>query len=122
MSAFATIGKAKEEGEDMFAGMDETKMERALESLMRETEHINENDPRQLAGLMRKFSDKTGISLGDKMEEAISRMESGEDPDQIEKEMGDILESEDGCSFDTMKKKMLSRQKTPSRDEKLYEL
>ncbi|NOQ45404.1 MAG: zinc ribbon domain-containing protein [Desulfobulbaceae bacterium] len=123
MSAFAVIGKAKEEdGDDPLAGIDESKMEAAFEGLMREAEGINEDDPRQMATLMRKFSDKTGMSLGDQMEEALSRMESGEDPDQIEQEMGDLLDSDDAFSFEAMKKKVRSGPKPPVHDDKLYEL
>jgi len=122
MSTFATIGKAREQSDDPLAGLDETKMEQAFEGLMREAENINEEDPRQMATLMRKFSDKTGISLGDPMEEALSRMESGEDPDRIEREMGDLLEGEDGFSLAAMKKKVRSGPRPPVYDEKLYEL
>jgi len=122
MSTFATIGKAKEQGDDPLSGFDETKMEQAFEGLMREAENINEEDPRQMATLMRKFSDNTGISLGEQMEEALSRMEAGEDPDQIEREMGDLLEGEDGFSLEAMKKKVRSGPKPPVYDEKLYEL
>jgi putative FmdB family regulatory protein len=121
MSTFATIGKADEEA-DPLAGMDETKMERAFEGLLREAENMNEEDPKQMAGLMRRFSDQTGISLGDQMEEALSRMEAGEDPDRIEKEMGDLLNEDDGFSFEAMKKKVRTAPPPPARDDKLYEL
>ena len=120
MSTFATIGKANEENNPL-AGMDEAKMEKAFEGLLREAENINEDDPRQMAGLMRKFSDKTGLSLGDQMEEALSRLEAGENPDQIEQEMGDLLDN-DGFSFEEMKKKVQPGAKQPKRDDKLYEL
>ena len=122
MSTFATIGKAGEKEGDPLAGMDESKMEEAFAGLMREAENINEEDPRQMAGLMRKFSDKTGIALGDRMEEALSRLEAGEDPDQVEAEMGDLLEGEDGFSLEEMKKKGRSGPRLPNRDETLYEL
>jgi putative FmdB family regulatory protein len=123
MSTFATIGKAGEEQEDMMAGMDESKMEEAFGSLMQEAEGMNEDDPRQMATLMRKFTEKTGMNLGDTMEEAISRMEKGEDPDRIEKEMGDQLEGDDLFSFEGMKKKVLNTEKPPaSHDDTLYEL
>jgi len=123
MSTFATISKAKEEsGEDPFAGMDEAKMEQAFESLMRDAEGVNEDDPRQMANLMRKFSEKTGLSLGDQMEEALSRLEAGEDPEQIEQEMGDIMDSDDAFNLEAMKKKVRSGPKPPVYDEKLYEL
>ena len=123
MSTFATIGKASEEGDEMMAGMDESKMEEAFGSLMQEAEGMNEEDPRQMATLMRKFTEKTGMNLGDTMEEAISRMEKGEDPDVIEREMGDQLEGDDLFSFNGMKKKALAgKMQAPDYDEKLYEL
>ena len=123
MSTFATIGKGKEnEGDDPLAGIDESKMEKAFEGLLQEAGNLNEEDPRQMASLMRRFSDKTGISLGDKMEEALSRLESGEDPDSIEQEMGDLLDGEEGFSLEDMKKKVLSGPKPPTKDDKLYEL
>lgn len=121
LSTFATIGKAKEKGEDDL-DMDESKMEEAFMSLMKEAEHMDENDPRQMASLMRKFSDKTGMQLGQSMEEAISRLEAGEDPEQIEKEMGDSF-SEDDFSFESLKKKAATiTSKPPTHDDTLYEL
>ena len=123
LSAFAVIGRAKEEdADDPLAGLDETKMEHAFEGLMREAEGMNEDDPRQMAQLMRKFTDKTGISMGDQMEEALSRMEAGEDPDQLEQEMGDLLDSDDTFSLDGLKKKIRSGPRPPVHDETLYEL
>ncbi|HID71074.1 MAG TPA: zinc ribbon domain-containing protein [Desulfobacterales bacterium] len=123
MSTFATIGKATEKSGDMMDGIDETKMEEAFGALMQEAEGVNEDDPRQMATLMRKFTEKTGMNLGDTMEEAISRMENGEDPDTIEREMGDQLEGDDLFSFNGMKKKVMTGKKQlPSHDEKLYEL
>jgi putative FmdB family regulatory protein len=123
VSAFAVIGRAKEKGEDdLLAGLDETKMEHALEGLMREAEGMNEDDPRQMAQLMRKFSDKTGLSLGAPMEEAIARMEAGEDPDAIEKDMGDLLDADDAFSLEGLKKKIRSSPKPPVYDETLYPL
>ena len=123
MSTFATIGKANKEQDDMMAGMDEKKMEEAFGSLMQEAEGMNEEDPKQMATLMRKFTEKTGMNLGDTMEEAISRMEKGEDPDVIEQDMGNRLDGDDLFSFDGMKQKVLSVEKQfPDHDEKLYKL
>lgn len=123
LSTFATIGKGKENEDGApLAGFDETKMEKAFAGLLREAGNINENDPRQMAGLMRTFSEKTGISLGDKMEEALSRLETGEDPDRIEQEMGELLDSDTGFKLEEMKKKALSAPRPPVRDDRLYEL
>lgn len=103
------------------AGLDESKVERAFETLMKESESINEDDPRQMASLMRRFSDQTGLNLGGAMEEAISRMEAGEDPDQIEQEMGDLL-GDDDFSLEALQKKARSGKAAPVQDEKLYKL
>ena len=82
MSAFAFTGKAKEseDGEDL--PFDEGKMEKAMQMLAGEADRIDENDPRQAANLMRKLSDMTGLKLGPGMDEALQRMEKGEDPEQ----------------------------------------
>lgn len=123
MSTFATITRSgDDEADDPMAGLDEAKMEKAFAGLMREAENINEEDPRQMAGLMRRFSEQTGISLGEQMEEALSRMEAGEDPDQIEQEMGDLLESDDAFTLEAMKKKIRSGARPPAHDDTLYML
>ena len=119
MSTFATIGRAKETDDDFPLDIDESKMESVLSGLAGEAGNINEDDPRQMANLMRKFSDQTGLSLGDGMEEALARMEAGEDPDKIEQEMGDILETED--PFGKKPKKSI-RRTAPVIDDTLYEL
>ena len=64
--------------------LDESKMEKAMNLLAKEAEKINEEDPRQAENLMRKLSDMTGLNLGPGMEEALTRMEAGEDPEKIE--------------------------------------
>ena len=121
ISTFATIGKTKGEESDQFSGLDETKMEHAFESLMREAETINEDDPKQMASLMRKFTSQSGVHLGDSMEEALSRMEAGEDPELVEKEMGEQLSGED-FSLESVRKKVLRQNSEPVHDEKLYDL
>ena len=122
ISTFATIGKAKKgEEEDFMPDFNEANMERVLAGLAQEAETLNEDDPRQMAQLMRKFSQQTGMSLGDGMEEAISRMEAGEDPDKIEAEMGELLENED--PFAVMRRKMRGGTRIPPlEDGTLYEL
>jgi hypothetical protein len=89
--------------------------------LASEAEHVDEDDPRQAANLMRKLTDMTGLNLGPGMEEALNRMEAGEDPEKIEAEMGDILEGEEPFSF---KEKLIRASKSlpPRVDDKLYEL
>ena len=102
--------------------LDEAKMEKAMQALAGQAENMNEDDPKQAASLMRKLSDMTGLELGAGMTEALRRMESGEDPDQIESEMGDILESEDPFIMPGKKGARPAAKKAPARDETLYDL
>ena len=123
MSAFAFTGKAKDGGEDDDLPVDETKMEKAMQMLATEADRINEDDPRQAANLMRKLTDMTGMELGSGMEEALRRMENGEDPEQVEAEMGDLLEGEDPFVFSEKKGRGKRGPKSaPIKDETLYDL
>ncbi|KAB2891566.1 MAG: zinc ribbon domain-containing protein [Desulfobulbaceae bacterium] len=121
MSAFATISRGGTESEDPLDGIDESRMEKAFARLMKEAEGMNEDDPRQMASLMRRFSQETGVDLGGNMEEALSRMEAGEDPEEIERDMGDVLEDGD-LSFESLKKKTAAGRRRPVHDETLYDL
>lgn len=138
VSLFAVSRGRREEGGEGEGDLpepdiDESKLERAMQMLEREAEGLDEEDPRQAAGLMRKLYDATGLELGPAMEEAIRRMEGGEDPDAIEEEMGDILEGEDpllgggaggtrgtGKSVDL--RAIARRLRPPAVDETLYEM
>ena len=130
ISRFAVTGRAKEPGEaggkgaDPDLPIDEGRMEKAMEALASEAEGIDENNPRQAADLMRKFSAMTGLRLGDKMEDALSRLEAGEDPESLEQEMGDLNEN-DLFKLDETggpEKSKTSKRKAPIRDETLYDL
>ncbi len=123
VSMFAVISGKKEESSesDDMPPIDESKMEKAMAMLAREAEGMNEEDPRQAAQLMRKLSDATGLKMGPGMEEALHRLEQGEDPDKIEEEMGDLLEDEN--PFILEKKAPASGGKPkPKIDETLYDL
>lgn len=126
VSLFAHTGRLRdlETGGDL--PIDESRMERALTSLAGDAESVDENDPRQAAQLMRKFSRMTGMELGEGMEQALSRMEAGEDPEQVEADMGDVMEQEDpfvlpgkaGKKGDGKRR----RTREPDRDPALYEM
>ena len=128
VSLFAATGRAKEEspadkGADDLP-IDEAKMERAMETLASQADSLDEENPRQAADLMRKFSSMTGMKLGAGMEEALHRLESGEDPEQIEAELGDRLEKEDPFEMPDKDPKSKHRKVRPAprRDMTLYEM
>ena len=125
VSLFAISKGRKESDEDPLPDVDEARMEQAMEALAAEADGLNEDDPRQMARLMRKLYGATGMNLGQGMEEAIRRMEAGDDPDKIEEEMGDIMEQEDPFSGEGPAKGLKSIRKKylrPRVDDTLYEL
>lgn len=122
VSLFAAIsGRKGEEGEGDMPTFDEAKMEKAMSMLASEAGSIDEDDPRQAARLMRKLTEATGLKMGSGMEEALSRMERGEDPDRIEAELGDLLEGEEPFVMEQKSGKR-TRTRQPKVDETLYDL
>ena len=132
VSRFA-ISKGRRESDaadDPLADLDDARMERVMAEMAQEFDGANEDDPRQMARMMRKLHDATGLPLGAGMEEAIRRMEAGEDPDKIEEEMGDLLDedpllgeggSSPGQTGGSLRR--LSRKlKPPDVDDTLYDL
>lgn len=51
---------------------------------------LDENDPRSLARFMRRMSEELGEDLGDEFEEVVERLEAGESPEEIEKQMPEL--------------------------------
>jgi len=135
VSMFAALSGMKTKGSDDTGvadggGMDdlpidEAKMGKAVEALAGEADGMSEEDPRAAARLMRKFSDMTGLQFKGKFEEALTRMESGEDPEALEAELGDSLEG-DEMPFELPSKKATpgsrARRAAPQRDQNLYEM
>ncbi len=63
----------------------------ADDALMNEIAGLDENDPRALGRFMRKMAQESGEDLGPEFDEVVGRLERGEDPEQIEKSMGDLF-------------------------------
>lgn len=81
-SRFASIGgrgkTSDDAGGDMPPGLD----------------GLDENDPKSLGRAMRQMAAETGEAMPPEMDEMCRRLESGEDPEKIEQEMGDVLGDE----------------------------
>lgn len=121
MSKFAVLKGLKEPDDTGMPDLDESKLEKAMSLLEREAENLNEDDPKQAANFMRKLCDMTGIDPGYGMEEALRRLAAGEDPEQIEEEMGDILNGEDLLQA-SKKVSSKTKKRSPVYDETLYYL
>ncbi len=79
------------EPDDLFAGLDESRLEGAMEQLAGEIGDLDAEgpqDPRQVSRFLRRFADLTGLEAGPKLQEMLTRLDRGEDPDALEQEMG----------------------------------
>ena len=109
-------------------GPEEERLGRAMESLMGDAESLDENNPREMANFLRRLYNEAGMPVGSAMEEAMTRMEAGEDPDRIDEELGDRLEQEMPFGEDESpltregRQRWKTRSRPPIRDETLYSL
>ncbi|HBA83978.1 MAG TPA: hypothetical protein DCZ95_07795 [Verrucomicrobia bacterium] len=91
LSKFAAVSGSKAESTGGDSGMGS-----GLESMpdMSMLEGIDENDPRSMGRVMRRMAEETGEQMPPEMDEMCRRLESGEDPEKIEQDMGDLMGEE----------------------------
>jgi putative FmdB family regulatory protein len=86
----AKTGEA--EGGEGMPDFDDPRMMRAMGEIERDMEHLDENNPRHLAHIMKKMKEAMPAgTMPKEIDIAIKRLEAGEDPEKIEEDMGDIL-------------------------------
>jgi putative FmdB family regulatory protein len=72
--------------------LDDPRVMRAMSDIERDLEHLDENNPRHMAHMMKKMKDILPPgTMPKEMDIAIKRLEAGEDPEKIEEDMGDVL-------------------------------
>lgn len=126
-SRFAVSRGLQEKPEGDLGDVDDERLDRAMASLAGELDGVDENDPRGAARLMRRLYESAGMPVGGVLEEALRRMESGEDPDAIDAEFGDALDAEDpflgaGTGEKPTASKLARRFLPPRTDPELHEL
>ncbi len=86
---------AKTESEDSGIpepDFDDPRVARAMAEMERDMAHLDENNPRHMAHMMRKMKDLLPAgAMPREFETAIKRLEAGEDPEKIEADMGDVF-------------------------------
>jgi putative FmdB family regulatory protein len=100
MSRFAMSRGLKEPAADPGADdlgepmpdLDDPRVARAMGELERDMEHMDENNPKHMAHMMKKMKDiMPPGAVPKELDVAIKRLEAGEDPEKIEEDMGDLL-------------------------------
>ena len=72
--------------------LDDPRLARVMAEMERDMEHMDENNPKHMAHMMRKMQQiLPGGAAPKELEIAIKRLEAGEDPEKIEADMGDVL-------------------------------
>jgi putative FmdB family regulatory protein len=127
-STFATLRRGTGEGTEgeedpALGGLDEERLEGAMESVLGDMDESAEEDPRAMARLMRRFTEAAGMAPGPRMEAMLRRLEAGEDPEALEDELGDGEGGEDdllGEFFQAKKAARARRTGRPRVDKELY--
>ena len=88
----APAAGADAQGGPPMPDMDDPRVERAMMEMERDMEHLDENNPKHMAHMMRKMKDiMPAGTMPKELDIAIKRLEAGEDPEKIEADMGDVL-------------------------------
>jgi hypothetical protein len=142
VSAFAvTRGGRKDDATQGAAGAPEAsdhpaedaRMEAAMSAMESEFAHVDENDPRAMARMMRRMSELTGEKIDGEMEEVVRKLEEGADPDSLEEQLGGAEGNEPDDPYGSgetepptgdpkePKHRFKVRRAAPRRDPKLYD-
>lgn len=121
------LSEPSQSSDDPFANVDESQMEKLMEemaSTFGEDGESGSENPQDMARMMHKLFQVTGMNPSEAMQEAIRRMEAGEDPDRIDEEMGDILDAEEPMFGNTegLKGRLRRYIEPPNVDPELYDL
>lgn len=119
---FAMLKHQGEEEPDPFGEVDDERLAGLMDSMMEEMGHLGDDeDPRRLAALFRRFSDSAGLEPGPRMEEMMARLEAGEDLDALEEELEGDLEGEEPLEeFFRFRKRSRYAARRPRIDDTLY--
>lgn len=112
---------------DPFANLDESKLEELMSEMAPSMQDdSSQEDPKQMARLMKRMFELSGSEPTGAMLEAMKRMEAGEDPDAIDEDLGAAIDEQPdpfSPAASTSKRSSLRRiLQAPNIDPELYEL
>ena len=81
------VGEGGGEDGPPMPDLDDPRVARAMTEMERDMEHLDENNPKHMAHMLRKMKDMMPAgTMPKEMDVAIKRLEAGEDPEKIEAE------------------------------------
>jgi putative FmdB family regulatory protein len=122
VSRFAAVRAGDSSDELGDAPLDEAKVQNAVERLGGSLDAASDDDPRQAAALMREFTEASGIHFNRDIQDAMRRIESGEDPEAVGAEMDEIIGAGEGAFAPGDRARGGCKAPPPTRDETLYDL
>ena len=126
-SAFAVSRGLSEPDSSAPGGPDDERLERAMMSLAEDPAALagmDGEDPRAAARFMKRLYETAGLPVTPALEEAIRRMEAGEDPEEVEADLGAAMDEDPllGPGGEIPSKGARRRLLPPRRDPELHEL
>ncbi len=67
---------------------EDARMEAAMGAMESEFAHVDENDPKAMARMMRRMAELTGEKIDEASEEVVRKLEEGADPEALDEELG----------------------------------
>ena len=133
VSKFAHIiageSKEQEHGDFSDADINGARMEEAASRLGDRLGALEDDDadPREAVRVMRELADAGGLRFNKEVREAMARIESGEDPEKIDEEFGEVFDTENpfegiDAAGATTGRSWLRQFRGPARDPKWYDM
>lgn len=114
-----SLGKSEKVGASQSGAVEEEKLTGAFTEMMAEVATMENPSSVKMVRLMQDLADNAGAGLAGPMREAMIRIENGEEPGQVEQEMGEFLQ---GYEEDIEGQDNNGAAAKPSRDDRLYDL
>lgn len=105
VSAFAITGGAGEEPPADAPASETSEQDRrldaAMDSMEKEFANFDENNPKEMARMMRRMTEVSGEKMDDQLEEVVRKLEEGADPDSLEDALPPDAATEDSGDPET---------------------
>ncbi|MBS0633806.1 MAG: FmdB family transcriptional regulator [Verrucomicrobia bacterium] len=92
VSGFAVTSGGKSDVPPPVAGgsdpAEDSRLEAAARAMESEFAHVDENDPKAMARMMRRMAELSGEKINGEAEEMVRKLEEGADPEALEEQLG----------------------------------